>query len=173
MTVKESAEMYLETILRLQEGGHTVRSVEIAEAMNFSKPSVSRAMKLLQEDGYISIDAHKIISLERKGKDIAEMIFERHQVITKFLNLIGVPKAIAEADACRMEHVVSRESFAKLKLEVARREKAKLAKKAEQQASKPAARKPAAKKAAPQKATAKAPAKKAAAKKPAAKAKKS
>lgn len=164
MTVKESAEMYLETILRLQEGGHTVRSVEIAEAMGFSKPSVSRAMKLLQEDGYISINEHKIISLEKKGRDIAEMIFERHKVITRFLNLIGVPKAIAEADACRMEHVVSRESFAKLKLEVARREKAKQAKKAEQQAAKPTAKKPAVKKA---------PAKKPAAKKAVAKAKKS
>lgn len=158
MTVKESAEMYLETILRLQEGGHTVRSVEIAEAMGFSKPSVSRAMKLLQEDGYISIDQHKIISLEDKGKAIAEMIFERHRILTKFLNLIGVPKAIAEADACRMEHIVSKESFAKLKLEVARLERAKQAKKAETEAKRQAAKQ--------------VPAKKPAAKKPATKAKK-
>lgn len=112
--VKESGEMYLETILRLQEGGVPVRSVDIAEAMNFSKPSVSRAVKILLEKNYISLDKHKNILLTETGRAIATAVFKRHSVLTKFFLSLGVTPETAENDACRIEHIISDETFEKL-----------------------------------------------------------
>ncbi len=112
----ESGEMYLETILRLSLRNEIVRSIDVAQAMGFSKPSISRAMKTLKENGYISINPDTgSITLLDKGKEVAEMIFERHQVLTQCLEYLGVPHDKAQDDACRIEHVISDESFQALK----------------------------------------------------------
>ena len=119
MNMHESGEMYLETILRLSLSNDIVRSIDVAQAMNFSKPSVSRAMKTLRENGYISINPSTgNITLLEKGKAIAEKIFERHQVLTKCLEFLGVPSDIAQDDACRIEHVISDETFEALKCHI-------------------------------------------------------
>ena len=116
MNMHESGEMYLETILRLSESRSIVRSIDVAQAMNFSKPSVSRAMKNLREAGYISVDQSTgEITLLSKGRVLAEKIYERHRVITESLEYLGVPHERAQEDACRIEHVISDESFAALK----------------------------------------------------------
>ena len=116
MKMHESGEMYLETILRLSERLDIVRSIDIAEEMGFSKPSISRAMKMLRENGYISIDPGTgAIKLLAKGREIAEMIYERHRVLTECLEALGVSPATAQDDACRIEHVISPESFEALK----------------------------------------------------------
>ncbi len=116
MKMLESGEMYLETILRLSNENPYVRSLDVAEAMNYSKPSVSRAMKILKENHYISIDGNGYIKLLKKGKDVANKIYERHRVITELLIDLGVNKEQAEADACKMEHCISDESFEAIKL---------------------------------------------------------
>lgn len=115
MPVYESREMYLETILRLQQESRVVHAVDIAEALNVSRPSVSRAVQILQESGYIRLDNHKAITLTASGKKIAAAIFERHEILTNFFTMIGVSPETAEADACRMEHVISEETFEKIK----------------------------------------------------------
>ena len=115
MPVYESGEMYLETILRLQQESRVVHAVDIAEALNVSRPSVSRAVQILQESGYIRLDKHKAITLTASGKKIAAAIFERHEILTNFFTMIGVSPETAEADACRMEHVISEETFEKIK----------------------------------------------------------
>mgnify|MGYP003398332153 FL=1 len=115
MPVYESGEMYLETILRLQQESRVVHAVDIAEALNVSRPSVSRAVQILQESGYIRLDNHKAITLTASGKKIATAIFERHEILTNFFTMIGVSPETAEADACRMEHVISEETFEKIK----------------------------------------------------------
>ncbi len=112
----ESGEMYLETILRLSLNHDIVRSVDVAQAMGFSKPSISRAMKTLRENGFISINPDTgSISLLDKGKEVAEKIYERHLVLTKCLEYLGVPEDIAQDDACRIEHVISDRTFEALK----------------------------------------------------------
>lgn len=115
MKMLESGEMYLETILRLSNQSPYVRSLDVAEAMNYSKPSVSRAMKILKENHYISIDGNGYIKLLKKGKDVANKIYERHKVITELLIDLGVNEKQAEADACKMEHCISDESFEAIK----------------------------------------------------------
>ena len=115
MKMLESGEMYLETILRLSNESPYVRSLDIAEAMNYSKPSVSRAMKILKENHYISIDGNGYIKLLKKGKDVANKIYERHKVITELLIDLGVDEKQAENDACKMEHCISDESFEAIK----------------------------------------------------------
>ena len=115
MKMLESGEMYLETILRLSNQSPYVRSLDVAEAMNYSKPSVSRAMKILKENHYISIDGNGYIKLLKKGKDVANKIYERHKVITELLIDLGVDEKQAEADACKMEHCISDESFEAIK----------------------------------------------------------
>ena len=114
MTVKESGEMYLETILRLQKTGISVHSIDVAKALNFTKPSVSRSIKILQENGYITLDSHKAISLTESGLAIANTILERHEILTKYLIHLGVSPEVAETDACRIEHVISHETFGKI-----------------------------------------------------------
>lgn len=111
----ESKENYLETILILHERNGEVRSVDIAAEMEFSKPSVSVAMKNLREEGCISVDKNGYITLTDKGRDIAERVYERHLMFTGWLTSMGVPEDIAAEDACRIEHCLSAESFAAIK----------------------------------------------------------
>ncbi len=115
MKLMESGEMYLETILILQKKYGYVRSIDIAHEMNFSKPSVSRAISVLSDDGYVDHDPHGMIILTDKGREIAEKIYDRHMLLTKYLVWIGVSEDTAEADACRIEHIISDETFNKLK----------------------------------------------------------
>lgn len=114
MTIKESAEMYLETILVLSKKG-TVRSIDVAKEMNFSRPSVSIALHNLEKESYISIEKDQTIKLQPKGAEIAKTIYERHTVLTEFLEQLGVKTAIAAADACKIEHDISPESFKAIK----------------------------------------------------------
>ena len=118
MKIQESAENYLETILML---GHTkphVRSIDIANELDFSKPSVSVAMKNLRQGGYIKVDDDGSIILLDKGQEIAEKIYERHTLISEWLTAMGVDPEVAAEDACRIEHVISAETFDALKRHV-------------------------------------------------------
>ena len=118
MKIQESAENYLETILVLHNRKGSVRSIDIANEMNFSKPSVSVAMKNLRLGGYIKVDNDGNISLLDKGLEIAEKIYERHTLISGWLTDMGVDPKIAAEDACRIEHVISNETFDALKRHV-------------------------------------------------------
>ena len=111
MTMNESAENYLETILVLSHSLPVVRSVDIANEMGFKKSSVSVAMKNLRENGYILVSDSGFITLTDSGMEIAEMIYERHTLLSTWLETLGVDKEIAAQDACKMEHVISKESF--------------------------------------------------------------
>lgn len=113
--IYESGENYLETILILKNKGKDVRSIDIVREMNLSKPSVSRAMSILKQDGFIVIDGDGYITLTKDGSEIAERIYERHQVLTKWLVNIGVDEQTAAEDACKLEHDISALSFEKLK----------------------------------------------------------
>ena len=115
MHKNESAENYLETILMLSKKLPVVRSVDIANELGYKKSSVSIAMKHLREHEHITVSSAGFISLTDSGKAIAEMIFERHEIISKYLILLGVPEEIAAEDACKIEHVISHESFEALK----------------------------------------------------------
>lgn len=115
MVVNESAENYLETILILSKSHPVVRSVDIAEEMGFKKSSVSVAMKNLREKNHITVTREGFIYLTDSGRQIAEMIYERHELLSIWLIRLGVDPAIAARDACRMEHVISPESFAAIK----------------------------------------------------------
>lgn len=115
MSLRESGEMYLESILMLSKKNNTVRSIDVAEYMGFSKPSVSRAMSSLKEQRYIIIDNEGYIALTKKGRAIAETMYERHILLTNFLVRLGVDEEIAAADACRMEHDISEETFDAIK----------------------------------------------------------
>ena len=115
MSLYESGENYLETILVLKNKYGYVRSIDIARELGFSKPSVSRAVSVLKNDGYITFDPNGMILLTEKGQEIADKIYDRHNVITRYLMSIGVSEETAKSDACRMEHVISDESFEKIK----------------------------------------------------------
>ena len=115
MKIHESAENYLEAILRLREANGMVRSIDIANHLGFSKPSVSVAMKKLRESGYIAMDEDGLISLCPAGEEIARRIYERHQLLTKFFTRLGVDPEVAAADACKVEHDLSEETFQKIK----------------------------------------------------------
>lgn len=115
MKIQESAENYLETILILSEKIGNVRSIDIVNEMGFSKPSVSVAMKNLRQHGYIQVNGDGYITLAESGREIAEMIYERHRLIKNLLVSLGVDEKIAAEDACRIEHVISKESFEALK----------------------------------------------------------
>ncbi len=115
MTLLESGEMYLETIHVLSKKLPVVRSLDIAEYMSVSKPSVSRAVGLLKEDGYITVEKSGFIYLTEKGLEVAEKIYERHQLLTCILTGLGVPEDIAERDACKIEHYLSDETFIAIK----------------------------------------------------------
>ena len=111
MYLQESGEMYLETILLLAKKGASVRSIDVAEHMGFSKPSVSRAIGLLKNGGYVVTDNSGSLILTDTGKEIAEKIYDRHNTISKLLMLLGVDEKTATEDACKMEHVISDKSF--------------------------------------------------------------
>ena len=111
MRLQESGEMYLETIWILSKTSNNVRSIDVADYMGYSKPSVSRAIGLLKDGGYVVSSGKGYLSLTDSGKVIAEKIYERHTMLSRFLILIGVDEKIATDDACRLEHYMSDETF--------------------------------------------------------------
>lgn len=115
MHLQESGEMYLETIYILSQTSSCVRSIDVADHMGYSKPSVSRAMGILKQGGYVTADKDGFLSLTEAGLDLAHKIFERHMVLTRLLTSMGVSEATAAEDACKIEHVISEESFEALK----------------------------------------------------------
>ena len=115
MKILESGENYLETILMLEQSKGRVRSIDIAVELGFSKPSVSVAMKQLRENGYVEMTAGNFLLLTDKGREIAQRMYERHTLLTDWLVFLGVDRKTAAADACRIEHVISQETFSKLK----------------------------------------------------------
>lgn len=115
MTVRESGEMYLEAILVLEKKTGFVRSIDVSEYLGYSKPSVSRAMGILRQGGYIAMEKDGAITLTDSGRTLAEMIYERHTVLSKLLMHLGVREETATADACRIEHAISDESFQAIK----------------------------------------------------------
>lgn len=119
MKLLESGEMYLETILILSKRHNTVRSIDVAEEMGFSKASVSRAMTKLRNDKYIIIDAKGYIAFTESGRKIAEKIYERHTLLTEFIMKLGVDEETASADACKIEHDISDKTFEAIKNHVA------------------------------------------------------
>ena len=115
MVIKESAENYLEAVLMLKKKKGSVRSIDVANHLNFSKPSVSVAMKSFRKEGYITIDDGGNINLTAKGMKIAEKIYERHEIIAKILIALGVDEGTAYEDSCRIEHDLSEQTFQKIK----------------------------------------------------------
>lgn len=115
MHLQESGEMYLETILILSKKTGFVRSVDVCEYMGFSKPSVSRAIGILKNAGYINVAKNGGITLTPSGEEIAKKIYERHYVLSELLKGLGVSEETANSDACKMEHVISDETFEKIK----------------------------------------------------------
>ena len=111
MGLQESGEMYLETILRLQEEMRIVRAIDVAEKMDYSKASVSRAVKILKNDGYIEVERTGNLLLTKEGEKLAKKIYDRHTTLTSYLESIGIDPQTAEEDACRIEHVISDKSF--------------------------------------------------------------
>ena len=115
MLIKESAENYLEAILMIKKEKGFARSIDVANELGFSKPSVSVAMKNFREEGYVTIDGEGNISLTAKGKKIAERVYERHNIIARALIALGVDEEIAYEDSCKIEHDISQQSFEKIK----------------------------------------------------------
>lgn len=115
MHLQESGEMYIETIYVLSQKNNSVRSIDIAEHMGYSKPSVSRAMGILKQGGYVVADKDGFLTLTEAGLEVANKIFERHTVLTKLLIAMGVSEATAAEDACKIEHVISDETFDAIK----------------------------------------------------------
>ena len=115
MVDNESQEMYLETILRLKKKKGSVRAIDIAEELGYSKPSVSRAVGIMKKDGFIVVHADGLIDLTETGKDKAENIFSRHKSLTQALVVMGLPPEAAEENACRVEHVITEEAFEAIK----------------------------------------------------------
>ena len=115
MRIHESGEMYLETIYVLLQKNRPVRSIDISEHMGYSKPSVSRAVGLLKNGGYILVDKDGYITLTENGKALAHKIYDRHTVLSGLLIALGVDPKVASEDACRLEHAISDESFAAIK----------------------------------------------------------
>ena len=123
MSVHESGEMYLEAILVLGRRGNLVRSVDVGEYLGYSKPSVSRAMGILRSENYIVMQKNGGLELTDKGRTLAEKIYERHTILSKTLIHLGVPEETAVQDACRMEHVISDETFEAIKRHMTKEKK--------------------------------------------------
>lgn len=123
MKIKESAENYLESILIIKIKKGSVRSIDIANELKFTKPSVSVAMKNLREEGYINMNSDGAITLTDKGLEIAERVYERHEIIAQALIKLGVDEATAYEDSCKIEHDISELSFAKIKEHLANHQK--------------------------------------------------
>ncbi len=111
MHLQESGEMYLETIYVLSQSSKSVRSIDVAEHMGYSKPSVSRAMGLLKQGGYVTVDEDGFLVLTEEGRNMAEKIFARHTILSKLLVSMGVSEKTAAEDACKIEHVISDETY--------------------------------------------------------------
>ena len=109
--MQESGEMYIETIYILCKVQSNVRSIDVAERMGFSKPSVSRGVSILKRDGYLTIDKNGFLKLTKSGVELAEKIYERHTILTEALTKLGVSSDVAQQDACKMEHIISDETF--------------------------------------------------------------
>ena len=118
MRLQESGEMYLETIYMLSKQMNIVRSIDVVEHMGYSKPSVSRAMGLLKQGGFVAVDDNGFITLTEAGREVAEKIYERHTLITSLLVRLGVEESIAAEDACKIEHNLSDASFEAIKRHV-------------------------------------------------------
>ncbi len=123
MRMQESGEMYLETILVLSKEKKYVRSIDVCEYMGYSKPSISRAVSLLRNEGYVDMDDRGYLSLTDQGRVIAEKIYERHKVLSKVLMDLGVDEKSAAEDACRIEHVISDGTFEAIKAHIAQQKK--------------------------------------------------
>ncbi len=115
MAIQESGQMYLETIYVLLKRNPAVRAIDVGEHLGYSKPSVSRAVGILKKDGYIAVSEDGFLSLTEKGEELARKVFERHTVLTALLVKLGVDSETAANDACRIEHVISDESFLAIK----------------------------------------------------------
>lgn len=115
MRLQESGEMYLETILILSKEKNYVRSIDVCEYMGYSKPSISRAVSILRNNGYLDMDDKGYLTLTERGRAVAEKIYERHRVLTEVLQSVGVDSKSAAEDACRIEHVISDASFDAIK----------------------------------------------------------
>lgn len=115
MSIRESGEMYLENILLLSRRQPNVRAIDIVNMTGYSKPSISRALGVLKKDGMLVVDDLGSVKLTPKGEEYALKIYERHKLLTDFFERIGVPAATAEADACRIEHVISNETVDKIR----------------------------------------------------------
>ena len=115
MSLHESGQMYLETIYVLSKESKYVRAIDVGEHLGYSKPSVSRAMSILKKDGCVSVDADGYLTLTESGRAVAESMYCRHTVLSRLLVCLGVDEKIAAEDACRIEHVISEESFAAMK----------------------------------------------------------
>ncbi len=115
MPIQESGEMYLETILYLTKERGSVRAIDVAEHMGYSKPSVSRAVGLLKNGGYITVDEDGFLVLTNSGKEVAEKIYERHTILTEFFVRLGINPETASDDACKIEHHLSDETFTAIK----------------------------------------------------------
>ena len=115
MALQESGEMYLESIFVLSKKNKTVLSIDVCEYMGYSKPSVSRAVGLLKNNGFISVSKEGYLTLTKTGEETAKKLFERHTVLSEFLISLGVDENVATEDACRIEHVISEESFEAIK----------------------------------------------------------
>ena len=122
MKLQESGEMYLETIYVLSQDNPEVHSVDVASEMGFSKPSVSRAVNLLKDNGYLNIDKGGALSLTESGLEVATKIYDRHNTLSAFLTSIGVEEETAVEDACRIEHVISDDTMAAIKTFMAKGE---------------------------------------------------
>ena len=118
MNLQESGQMYLETIYILTSRRQDVRSIDVCDYMGYSKPSVSRAVNLLKNGGFLNIDADGYLSLTDEGREVAEKMYERHRILTDFLTKIGVDEETAAEDACKMEHVISDVSFEAIKTHI-------------------------------------------------------
>jgi Mn-dependent DtxR family transcriptional regulator len=122
MKLQESGEMYLETILVLSERMPHVRSIDVCEEMGYSKPSVSRAMSILRNNGYVIMDDNGYLHLTESGMEVATKIYDRHNTLSAFLTSIGVEETTAADDACRIEHVISDDTMAAIKAYMAKEE---------------------------------------------------
>ena len=124
MAIHESGQMYLETIYILSQNSTFVRAIDVGERLGFTKPSVSRAMSILKKDGYVNVDADGAITLTETGLAIAKTMYTRHTVLSQMLMELGVDEETATEDACRIEHVISEETFERLKVAHKQSEKA-------------------------------------------------
>ena len=122
MRLQESGEMYLEAILMLSQKGKSVRAIDISEFMGFTKPSVSRAVGILKSGGFIAVDKDGYITLTEQGAEVASKTYERHRLLTRVFTRLGVAETVAAEDACKIEHVISDETFAAIKKYFAERQ---------------------------------------------------